>query len=211
MLGLNGHLHLTIPSGIEHLTPPPSHPVVVGRELAVLLSVDDVRRALQHLEPALETADAPRVQVSTDLLFEAHSRLFPAERMLVAGGRRSGSEIVLTSLWDVTGEANSVHVAAEPRKLGDAVMAFQRTGCFLAGWFHSHPGEGPSSVGPSNIDLRNLTELRDVYSSNLAAVILSRDGYVRTFDSDERHVAVDFRGRGLSALEGYEDVYRLNA
>src|SRR5688500_8892867 len=85
---------------------------------------------------------APRIQemkseivVPTDLLLIAWRQLFPAERMVVFGGRVVDAGVAITSHVDVT-EPNpsSVHVKACPQRLAQALIDFERTGVHLAMW-----------------------------------------------------------------------------
>lgn len=160
----------------------------------------------------LSETSPPRIIIPTDLLMAAWRQLFPAERMVVFGGRAEGNDVLVTSYVDVT-EANpsAVHVNACPKRLAQALIDFERTGAHLSLWMHSHPGEGPQATHPSRIDRDQEESLRHHYSQRLVSLIAVRDGYVRVWGKAPAQgvVAVQFNGAGLQTDPGEQLVYRL--
>src|SRR5262245_48086248 len=78
------------------------------------------------------------VSIPTDLMFAAYRQLFPAERMVVFGGRRRQGRVRVTSLVDVTEpHPSAAHVRACPQRLSEALIDLERTASHLAIWMHS--------------------------------------------------------------------------
>jgi proteasome lid subunit RPN8/RPN11 len=154
----------------------------------------------------------PNIIIPTDLLMSAWRQLFPAERMVVFGGRADGDDVLVTSYVDVT-EPNpsAVHVRACPQKLAQALIDFERTSAHLSLWMHSHPGEGARATHPSRIDRDQEESLRHHYSQRLVSLIAVRDGYVRVWGQAPAQgvVAVRFNGSGLETDPEEQHVYRL--
>ncbi len=67
-------------------------------------------------QAALSTGK-PTIRVPADLLFQIYYALFPAERMMVISGRRTGDTVVLGAAFDVTGVSSGGHVSADPALL----------------------------------------------------------------------------------------------
>lgn len=152
------------------------------------------------------------VIIPTDLFLSAWRQLFPAERMLVLGGRRLKRGVRITSATDVTeAKPSRVHVWADPAKLVQSLLDLERSGAHLALWMHSHPGTGPLATHPSQTDLRQEEELRRYYSELLVCVIAVSDGYFRIWGRavDEGLVQIRFQGAGVHPHSGEQNVYRL--
>jgi len=165
------------------------------------------RRALTETPPA-----HGRVVIPTDLMFAAWRQLFPAERMLVFGGRTTRKGVRVSNLSDVTEPAPSAaHVRACPAKLATALMDLDRAGAHLAVWVHSHPGEGARATHPSATDLHQDRDLRRDYSARLVGIIVVRDGWLRLFGEavDRRDSRVVWLGSGIEEVRGERHVYRL--
>ena len=162
-----------------------------------------------------QPASAPpsgRIVIPTDLIFTAWRQLFPAERMVVFGGRASRRRVTVTSLSDVTEPTPSAaHVRACPTKLGTALVDMDRAGAHLAIWMHSHPGDGPRATYPSDVDRKQDQDLQRDYSSNLVGIIVVRDGWLRVFGQaiDDQRVYLSWSGKGIEKVQGEEHVYRL--
>lgn len=154
---------------------------------------------------------AVSVNIASDLLLSAHARLFPAERMLVASGRREGPNVLLSTLFDVTGQASSGHVRADPQALGRSLILMETAGSFLAGWIHSHPGAGPSAACPSSTDLNQYLDWHKHYSPHLLCAIIVRDGWVRFWGEnvESGQVCVKVIGSGVESEKNDETLYRL--
>lgn len=163
-------------------------------------------------QPASSQSRQTTVLISTDLLFKCSQSLFPAERMIVVAGRSRGHQIELGTEFDVTGQASSGHVRADPQKLSQALIAMSASGAHLAAWLHSHPGMGMSATHPSSIDLQQHADwLRD-YSPRLLSGIFVRDRQIRFWGTalDDRQIQIQFVGHGISMLEGDPNVYSIN-
>lgn len=178
----------------------------VWSELLMLIEAAERRLPASRLASA-----APHVSIASDLLLSAHARLFPAERMLVASGRREGTNILLSTLFDVTGEASSGHVRADPQALGRSLILMETAGAFLAGWIHSHPGAGPSAACPSSTDLNQYLDWQKHFSPHLLCAIIVRDGWIRFWGEnvESGRVAVKVIGSGVESEQDDENLYRL--
>lgn len=160
----------------------------------------------------LTRTSPPRIIIPTDLLMAAWRQLFPAERMVIFGGRADGEDVLVTSYVDVTEpKPSAVHVRACPQRLAQALIDFERTGAHLALWLHSHPGEGPRATYASRIDRDQEESLRHHYSQRLVSLIAVRDGYVRVWGQAPAQgvVAVQFNGTGLETDPEDQNVHRL--
>lgn len=150
------------------------------------------------------------VVVPTDLLFQLHQELLPAERMAIVSGRENGNGQVLAgAAFDVTGEAHTSHVQADPRKLAQALIAMERAGTHLALWIHSHPGTGRMATHPSATDTTQHADWIRDYTPSLVSVILVEDGWIRFWGSalERQEVALEVVGNGVT--EEDSNVYRL--
>lgn len=159
--------------------------------------------------PSDETS-SQRIVVPSDLMLVSWRLLFPAERMLVFGGRRTARGVRITSAIDVTGpNPSSVHVRACPQKLSQALIDLDRTGAHLALWLHSHPGEGAQATLPSHVDIQQDQRFREHYSRSLVGIIAVRDGWLRVFGgnvSGDTHAK--WIGTGVENT-GEDNVFRL--
>jgi hypothetical protein len=169
---------------------------------------------LSPTEPAAiqKAHGSQQVTIPTDLFVTAWRQLFPAERMLVFGGRRTVEGINITSVVDVTeAEPSTVHVKSCPVKLSRTLIDFERTGAHLAVWMHSHPGEGVMSTHPSSIDTKQDADLRKHYSDGLLNIIAVRDGCLRLWGEalENGLVSVRWDGKGVEPCERQANVYRL--
>ena len=185
---------------------------IPNRRRPILLNLRDERADVRHAcaEPAAPPVVAS-VAIPTDLMFAAFRQLFPAERMVVFGGRRTDERVVLTSFVDVTERRSSpVHVRACPQKLGQALLDFERCGAHLALWLHSHPGVGTLATYPSDIDRHQEERLRAHYSAHLLCAIAVADGHLRFW----RHAAgastaFTWEGSGVKSCPHNHEVYKL--
>jgi proteasome lid subunit RPN8/RPN11 len=153
------------------------------------------------------------IVIPTDMMFAAWRQLFPAERMMAMGGRRSESGLTITSIADVTEAHPSVaHVRACPERLTKYLVDLEKTGAHLALWMHSHPGEGLWSTFPSSIDQNQDRELRRHYSDRLIGVIVVRDGWLRLWGGAvaSGSIKVNWQGTGIEA-SGDSYVFRLQS
>lgn len=151
------------------------------------------------------------VRVSTDLLYQCFQTLFPAERMLAIAGRTKGDRVELGAVFDVTGVASAGHVRADPKKLGQALIAMSATDTHLAAWFHSHPGSGLMNTCPSGTDLRQHKDWLQDYSERLLSGIFVHDNYLRFWGSglEEGQISISLEGTGIVPVKGEKHVYKI--
>lgn len=171
---------------------------VAARELAPLVA--------NHQEPPTR-----RMILPADLLYQGYFSLFPAERMLVAAGRKHKETMILGAVFDVTGDGGVAHVQADPQKLGQALIAMERSGTHLAFWLHSHPGSGPEATRPSAVDRTQHQDwLRD-YSPALLSGIMVADGWLRLWGTalERGTIAVDVMGSSITKEKRDDTLYRL--
>jgi len=176
----------------------------------ILLPLDAARPARRKGKK--RPAGPTPVVIPTDLLLSAFRQLFPAERMVIMGGRACRQSIKATSVIDVTEARPSIsHVRADRLKLSTALVDLSRSGAHLAIWMHSHPGIGPSATFPSVIDVRQEEDLRRHYSNRLVCLIAVRDGFVRVWGEaiDGGSVVVRWQGQGITSHPGEPHVYQL--
>jgi hypothetical protein len=161
-------------------------------------------------KPTTPTA-TPRLKIASDLLYQMHANLFPAERMLIAGGRRTEHGIELGAIFEVTGRAGAGHVRADPSKLGRALIAMDLTDTHFALWIHSHPGSGRDSTYPSSTDLEQHADwLRD-YSECLVSAIMVQDRWIRFWGKalEAGRIALEISGPGILQEETNSAIIRL--
>jgi hypothetical protein len=171
-------------------------------------------------EPELLTGvnhkDVPSVSrlfVPATLLYQLHYSLFPAERMMVGAGKRSGQNISIDAVFDVTGDASAGYVRANANLLGRALMAMSETETYFALWIHSHPGRGKEASRPSGIDRNQEVDwLRD-YSSDLVNAIMVEDRFVRFWGMalEEDRITVEITGAGIKKDAENENIFRLES
>jgi proteasome lid subunit RPN8/RPN11 len=157
------------------------------------------------------TTPVRRVLVSSDLLYQAHHALFPAERMLVVAGRQCGDVVMLGAVFDVTGTASTWTVRADPIRLARALIAMDMSGTYLAGWIHSHPGNGAQATWPSSTDLQQHQDWIRDYTVSLLSAIVVADGWVRLWGNalESRQIVVEIIGEGISKEEQHDWLFRL--
>lgn len=168
---------------------------------------------LSDNSPSTSSSAPIQIVIPTDLIFAAWRQLFPAERMVILGGRRLGHRVVVSSVIDVTEPNPSpVHVRADRIRLANGLVDLDRAGAHFAVWMHSHPGQGAGSTHPSGIDRQQERQFRQHYADSLINIIVVRDGHLRVWGQaiDERIVTVRWRGKGVHQLEGEDDVFKLD-
>lgn len=170
-------------------------------------------RPLRLLEYAAQSPVSRDLQlrIHTDLIIAAWRQLFPAERMLLLGGRRQGDASQATSFRDVTGEKRSrAYVKASASLMHEALMDWEAAGAHVVAWIHSHPGSGPQATHPSEIDRHQDRDLSEAYGTRVLGVICTHDGWLRLWGDaiDRGRVHIQLVGRGLLRTEQH-NVYRL--
>jgi proteasome lid subunit RPN8/RPN11 len=179
-------------------------------KVAVAINIRLLSRPRKR-RPHRSAESAPLI-IPTDLMVTAWRQLFPAERMLVFGGRRPNEGICLTSVVDVTEAKPSLaHVNASAARMTQTLIDLEHTGAHLAVWMHSHPGEGPRSTYPSEIDLNQQRELQQHYSRQLVGIIAVRDGWLRLWGSaiEGGNVRVLWNGSGIEPHREESNVFRV--
>lgn len=158
-------------------------------------------------------APIPQLIISSTLLYQMHHSLFPAEKMLVGAGRRTGSAIKIDAVFEVTGESSSGHVWADAGKLARALISMSETDSYFALWIHSHPGHGAEMTYPSGTDLKQETDwLRD-YSSNLVNAIMVKDRFIRFWGKalERKQITVSIAGSGVKRAAENDYLYQLES
>jgi len=178
------------------------------RTLNLLIIADADITSVIGEEPA--TA-ARHIVIPSALLYQAHHTLFPAERMLVAAGRRAGETTTLGAVFEVTGANSGSHVRADPTRLARALIAMDLSGTYLAAWMHSHPGSGPEGTHPSSIDLNQHQDWIRDYSPGLLSAVVVADGWIRFWGTalETGQIEVEIVGPGIIKEDGDDYLYRL--
>lgn len=154
---------------------------------------------------------ARHIVIPSDLLYQAHHALFPAEQMLVAAGRRTGETTTLGAVFEVTGVNSGGHVRANPTRLGRALIAMDLSDTYLAAWLHSHPGSGPEATRPSSIDLNQHQDWIRDYSPGLLSAVVVADGWIRFWGTalETGQIEIEVVGSGVIREDGDGCLYRL--
>ena len=155
-----------------------------------------------------------RITISSDLLYQIHHALFPAEKMLVASGQRCSDGLKIGAIFEVTGQHGLAHVRANAERLARALIAMDLTNTHFALWLHSHPGFGKECTRPSEIDLRQHQDWLNDYSSNLVSAIMVEDRWIRFWGTalDSGRLEISVIGPGVTKEESlHETVYRLES
>jgi proteasome lid subunit RPN8/RPN11 len=178
------------------------------RTLNLLNEADAALAVIKQGQPA---TTATQIMVPSDVFYQAHHTLFPAERMLVVAGRRQGETTTLGAVFEVTGASSGDHVRADPERLGRALIAMDRSGTYLAAWFHSHPGTGPRATSPSAIDLDQHQDWIRDYTPNLLSGVFVADRWIRFWGTALRQsqIRVLVAGRGVAEEDRDGHLYRL--
>jgi proteasome lid subunit RPN8/RPN11 len=164
------------------------------------------------LSSAINDIDrTPRMIINSTLLFQLHHSLFPAERMLVGAGQKTGKTIEIDGIFDVTGNASSGYVKADADRLARALIAMSETGKYFAFWIHSHPGKGAGATYPSGTDTKQEAEWLKDYSPNLVNAIVVEDRYIRFWGKalDANRVKIEIIGTGIRRVSESEEIYQL--
>jgi len=174
--------------------------------------------AAEFLELNLDTTEpkestlATELLIPADLIVAAWRSLFPAERMMLLGGSRSGEMTRVSSSWDVTGlDRSVVHVKASSTLLGRTLLDFEASGVHMLAWLHSHPGRSSMATHPSQIDWRQDADFRRDFGSRVVGFIVTEDGYLRAWGRalDEGSIKLTFEGSSVESIPGEAHVYRL--
>jgi hypothetical protein len=160
---------------------------------------------------SMESTTSQKMRINSDLLYQMRHQLFPAERMLVASGKRHTDSIDIRAVFEVTGQATAGQVRAEPDKLGQALISMDLTETYFALWVHSHPGADKGCTFPSNTDVRQHADWLQHYSSDLVSAIMVCDGWIRFWGTavESGRLHIEVVGPGVRKEETDEVIYRL--
>lgn len=155
----------------------------------------------------------PEIVLPAAMLFELRQSLFPAERMIVGAARKTGGDISIEALFDVTGQASASGVRADPDLLGQALIAMAQTESYFGLWVHSHPGTGAGATHPSGIDLNQHADWLKDYSADLVSAIIVRDRYIRFWGTavESGEVAIRIEGAGVECVSPDANIYRFGS
>lgn len=198
---------------IQALNPESEQPVGLDA-MTMTDMVRSCQSAFDRWTRATTELAVPVVCVPAELLYHASTALFPAERMAIIGGRRTGRAITFGPTFDVTSDGlgtGRAHVRADPDQLRGALLGLERAGAHLAGWIHSHPGLGPRATEPSTTDRAQHQDWVHDHSSALVSIIVVADGVVRLWGTavESRAVRIEIIGSGVTQVPGYEHVFQL--
>jgi hypothetical protein len=96
-------------------------------------------------------------------------------------------------------------VVGDPKSTHKVLGKLTRFSHRLLAHFHSHPGHGAASTGPSGTDINYQASLERSGYCTIAA-IFSRDGYIRFFRLDQ-NFELQIHGTGVEHVEA--TIYRL--
>ncbi len=157
--------------------------------------------------------DRSEIVLPAAMLFQMRQSLFPAERMIVGATRKKNGVIQVEALFDVTGQASTSGVKADPNRLGHALIAMAETETYFGLWVHSHPGMGAGATHPSGIDINQHADWLKDYSPDLVSAIMVKDKYIRFWGTavESGKIAVRVEGEGVECVSGLENIYRLGS
>lgn len=150
-------------------------------------------------------AGSEEIVLPTDVLRNSFlsSTQSPEEGLhFVLGFRRKGQRIG-TRIEEFPLDNSVVHATGDHESTHRIVIDAQERGHALVGIFHSHPGNGPESTRPSGVDWANQETWEACYG--IVSGIWSRDGYLRLFSMQDRHISVE--GNDVTRIG--KDVYQL--
>jgi len=102
-------------------------------------------------------------------------------------------------------ESSQVYVRGDLGSSTDCLIQMEELGHKLHGWFHIHPGIGPDSTHPSQIDVNHQRKLEQGGYPAIGG-IFSRDGFVRFF-SLKRIFEISIYGKEVEKIN--DRVYHL--
>jgi len=175
-----------------------------------LVSLHQLKQDIGTITAGLEeeVSSVPTFLVSAELLYQVYLKLreVQTESIMYASGVRYGSFLTVERLVPVDLEASEYGYASASIGSTSRVLArLEQFGSVLTCYFHAHPGKGPSSNHPSNIDIANQARLETGGYRTIGG-IFSRDGYLRFF-SDKMESRVELSGKGIENVG--PNLYRL--
>jgi hypothetical protein len=165
--------------------------------------------SLTKIETELTTPPPyPRFAVSSIFLYECFKELTAdkKEQFFFVTGPEIDGVMVLSKFYTFEHiKRTEVGVEGDPKSTHRLLGRLEQFGHRLLAHFHSHPGRGPESTGPSGTDNKYQARLESTGCNNLAA-IFSRDGYIRFFRLDQKF-ELQIHGTGVEHVSG--TIYRL--
>lgn len=150
----------------------------------------------------------PRFVVSSLFLHECFKPLTadPKEQFVFITGPEVDGVMVLSKLCTFDHISRTeVGVVGDPKSTHRLLGRLEQFGHRLLAHFHSHPGCGPESIGPSGKDKKYQATLEDAGCDTVGA-IFSRDGYIRFFRLDSKF---DLKIYGAGVEHVSDTLYRL--
>jgi proteasome lid subunit RPN8/RPN11 len=169
------------------------------------------RLCLRQVEPDLIPEAVPTFVVSSLFLHECFNALTAddKEQFFFVTGPEVNGTFVLDQRYTLEHISRTeAGVVADPKSTHRVLAKLEAAGHLLLGHFHSHPGYGLESTGPSGTDLKFQAALERAGYPTVAA-IFSRDGYIRFFRADNREFEIDIHGKGVEHVES--TIYRLTS
>lgn len=166
-------------------------------------------KSLTQIESDLTAQQArPRFVVSSFFLHECFKQLTADKKeqfFFITGSEVDGS-LVLDQICTFEHLSRTeAGVVGDPKSTHRVLARLEQFGHRLLAHFHSHPGHGIASTGPSGTDTNYQASLeRSGYCT--VAAIFSRDGYVRFFRLDQ-NFELQIHGTGVEHVEA--TIYRL--
>lgn len=150
----------------------------------------------------------PRFVVSSLFLHECFKQLTADRKeqfFFITGSEVDGAMVLSQVCTFEHATRTELGVVGDPRSTHRLLGRLEQFGHRLLAHFHSHPGKGPESTGPSGTDTKYQAGLEGAGCDTVAA-IFSRDGYVRFFRLDQKF-ELQIHGAGVEHVSG--TVYRL--
>lgn len=150
----------------------------------------------------------PRFAVSSIFLHECFKQLTAdkKEQFFFITGPEVDGVMVLSKFYMFEHISRTeLGVEGDPRSTHRLLGRLEQFGHRLLAHFHSHPGRGPESTGPSGTDNKYQARLEGAGCDTVAA-IFSRDGYIRFFRLDQKF-ELHIHGKGVEHVSG--SIYRL--
>lgn len=168
-------------------------------------------RVLKKKPPKRKRRKKPlRFVLDTPLLTELIDQLTRTddEDITYVSGIRTDDDRILTRAIPVElASASLAHAHASARSCAEIMIRLVEADLPLVAMAHSHPGNGPESTRPSNVDLRYMETL-EKNGAEIIGIIVNRGGFVRFFTS-ELKFEVYLQGNEFEPIDGYSDVYKM--
>jgi proteasome lid subunit RPN8/RPN11 len=165
--------------------------------------------SLNHIESEFTAEQAkPRFVVSSLFLHECFKQLTSDQKeqfFFITGSEINGALVLDQVCTFEHLSRTEAGVVADPKSTHRVLAKLEQFGHRLLAHFHSHPGHGLLSTGPSGTDTNYQASLEKSGYCTVAA-IFSRDGYIRFFRLDQ-NFELQIHGTGVEHVEA--SIYRL--